>query len=75
MTDTIKNTLNNRLLQLCVLSLYLVHPKIKFHIFILNKVVTDSNLTLLLLRKKKKKKKKKKTHLGQFFKSVTSFET
>ena len=42
--------------------------------FILNKVVTDSNLTCLLLRKKNKKTKTK-THLGQVFQSVTSFET
>ena len=41
--------------------------------FILNKVVTDPNLTRLLLRKKKKRFKK--PHLGQVFQSVTSFET
>ena len=38
--------------------------------FILNKVVTESNLTRLLLRGKKILKKK---HLGQVFKSVMSF--
>ena len=55
--------------------------------FILNKVVTYPNLTCLLLRKKNKQTKKqkqnktkkqtfkKKTHLGQVFQSVTSFET
>ena len=49
---------------------YLCSSKNQVPYFILNKVVTDSNLTRLLLRKKKKK-----THLGQIFQSITSFET
>ena len=45
------NTLNNRLLQLCVLSCILfIQNKIPYF-----KAVTDSHMTRLLLRKKKKK--------------------
>ena len=43
--------------------------------FILNKVMTNSNLKCQLLREKKKKKNIKKPDLGQVFQSVTSFET
>ena len=49
------STLNNRLLQLCVLSCILfIQNQVPYF-----KAVTDSNLTRLLLKKKKKKKKKK----------------
>ena len=57
------NTLNNRLLRFCVLSCILfIQNQVPYF-----KAVTDSNLTRMLLRKK--------THLGQVFQSVTSFET
>ena len=72
MTDTMKHFEQLTFSTLCSV-LYLVHPKIKFHI---SKLWPTHNLTRLLLRKKKKKKKTfKKPHLGQVFQSVTSFET
>ena len=49
------NTLNNRLLQLCVLSCILfIQNQVPYF-----KAVNDSNRTRLLLRKKEKKRKKK----------------
>ena len=52
--QTQRNTLNNRFLQLCVLSCILfIQNQVPYF-----KAVNDSNLTHLLLRKKKKKKKK-----------------
>ena len=57
MTDTIKHFEQQTSSTLRSV-LYLVHPKIKFHIFKLNKVVTDSNLKHLLLGGEKKNIKK-----------------
>ena len=68
-----KNTLNNRLLQLCVLSCILFIQKSSsiFH--------TDQSCDRIKFEmsaaQKKKKKVKKKMHLGQVFQSVTIFET
>ena len=73
MTDTMKHFETTDFFNSCVLSCILfIQNQVPYF-----KAVTDSNLTRLLLRKKKKKKKKtlKKTHLGQVFQSVTSFET
>ena len=64
--QTQKNTLNNRLLQHCVLSCILFIQKS-------SSIFQSCDLTRLLLRKKKEKKTvKKKPHLGQVFQSVTS---
>ena len=61
------NTLNNRLLQLCILSCIL---------FIQNqscdRLKSDTSATKKT--KQNKKKVKKQLHLGQVFQSVTSFE-
>ena len=70
MKDTIRHFGQQTSSTLCFV-LYLVHPKIKFHISYWTKVVTDSNLAPLL----RGIKCLKKLHLGQLFQSVTSFET
>ena len=59
MTDTIKHFERQTSSTLCSV-LFLVHPKNQVPYFILNKVVTDSNLTHLLLRKKTNKQTKTK---------------
>ena len=60
-------TFFNRLLVFCLVSCSSIN---QVSYFILNKVVTDPNLTCLLLRKKKNGKKK--MYLGQVFQSVTA---
>ena len=75
--NTQKDTLDNRLLQLCALSCILFIQKSSSHISYWTKVVTNSNLARLLRGKKKQTNKqtnnnKKKKHLGQVFQSVTS---
>ena len=77
MTDTVKHFKQQTSSSLCSV-LYLVHPKIKFHI---SRLWTTKIWHVCCLEdeeeeeEEKKKNTLKKTHLGQVFQSVTSFET
>ena len=71
MTDTITHFEQQISSTLCS-ALYLVHPKIKFHISYWTKLWTTQIWNVCC---SEKKEKLKKMHLGQVFQSVTSFET
>ena len=68
MTDTMK-PFNNRLFQLCVRSCILLIQKSSSIFQSCDWLKSDMSAA------QKKKMLKKKTHLGQVFQSVTSFET
>ena len=67
------NTLNNRLLQLCVLSCILLIQKSSSIFQSCDRLKSDTSAAQE--KKKKKKKRLKKLRLGQVFQFVTSFET
>ena len=71
MTDTMKHFEQQTFSTLCSV-LYLVHPKRKFIFQSCDRLKSDTSAAQ---KKKKKKKHVKKTHLGQVFQFVTSFET
>ena len=68
--------MNNKLLQLLCSALYLVHPKSSSIFQSCDRLKSD---TFAAQEKKKQQQQQqktlKKTHLGQVFQSLTSFET
>ena len=72
MTDTIKHFEQQTSSTLCSV-MYLVHPKIKFHLSYWTKLWPTQILHVCCSGGGGRRLKK--THLGQIFQSVTSFET
>ena len=85
MADTIRHFEQQTPSTMCSVLYQVVHPKIKFHIhteqccdrlkFETSAAQKKKARLKKERRRRRRRKKKKKTHLGQVFQSVTSFET